>query len=369
MSDRQLRKSTLNASERLKQRQETKQILKDIEKRRTAYSEAITESEQEISQLEKSNISNPSSDTEDWVLEISDSDDEYIDPLRAVKSPNKSSLPSEGSQIQGHSPSPGCWSQVNQFFPDGCVTTPVPGPSSTSRSITHSLPSPRLNLETIVEAERDEVFDQQKDSSGEAFDSQIENPEASRSDKTGGLNTEEIDPNCNPKMDTNIYNEKLAQIKSEIGKVDRKRESYTKDDANEYDHAECHVKLQKIEDAEESCQDKIFDLITELDENVEADEARINSLRSLSDDLKRRVKTNAKEVKDRMVEILKEKEENKPMSAFEKETLDLEKKKFESKNAEAEIKKADAAKKAATKSSNLMKSIDKCLKKADSLID
>ena len=95
-------------------------------------------------------------------------------------------------------------------------------------------------------------------------------------------------------MDTNTHNGKLAQIKSEIGKVNRKRESYTKDDANEFDHAECHVKLREIQNAEESCQDKIFDLITELDENVEADEARIRSLRSLSDELKKRVKTNAK---------------------------------------------------------------------------
>ena len=46
MSDRQLRKSTLNASERLKQRLETKEILKNIKKRRAAYSEAVTESEQ-----------------------------------------------------------------------------------------------------------------------------------------------------------------------------------------------------------------------------------------------------------------------------------------------------------------------------------
>ena len=146
MSDRQLRKSTLNASERLKQRQETKKLLKDIKKRRAAYSEAITESEQEVSQLEKSTISNPSSDTEDWVLEISDSDNEYIDPLGAVKSPNKSSLLSEGSHIQGNSPSPRNWStEVNQFFPDGCVSTPViPAPSSSSRSVTRSLPSPRL---------------------------------------------------------------------------------------------------------------------------------------------------------------------------------------------------------------------------------
>ena len=66
------------------------------------------------------------------------------------------------------------------------------------------------------------------------------------------------------------------------------------------------AKLQKIEDAEESCQDKIFELIHELDENVEADEARIKSLRSLSDELRKRVETNAIEVKVQMAEILKD---------------------------------------------------------------
>ena len=328
MSDPELRKSTLNASERLKQRLETKEILKNIKKRRAAYSEAVTESEQEISQLEKSTISNPSSDTEDWVLEISDSDDEYIDPLRAVKSPNKSSLPSEGSQIQGHSPSPGSWSQVNQFFPEGCVTTPVvlPGPSSTSRSVTQSLPSPRLNLETIVEVERDEVFDQHKDSSEETFDNQTENPQGSRSDTTGGSNREEIDPNCNPKMDNDTYTRKLIQIKLEVDRVDRKRGAYTKDRVNEVDHKQFHVKLDEIQNSEESCQDKIFELIYELDEDVPADEERIKTLRSLSDDLRKRVMTNADEVKARMAEILREKDNNKPMSAFEKETLDHKKK-------------------------------------------
>ena len=120
MSDRQLRKSTLYASEHLKQPRETQKLLKDIKKRPTAYSEAFTGSEQEISQLEKSTISSPSSNVEDWELEISNSDNEYIDPLGAVKSPKKSSLPSEGSHTQGHSPSPRNLStKVNQFFPDG----------------------------------------------------------------------------------------------------------------------------------------------------------------------------------------------------------------------------------------------------------
>ena len=330
MSDRQLRKSTLNASERLKQRQETKKLLKDIKKRRAAYSEAITESEQEVSQLEKSTISNPSSDTEDWVLEISDSDNEYIDPLGAVKSPNKSSLPSEGSHIQGNSPSPRNWStEVNQFFPDGCVSTPViPAPSSSSRSVTRSLPSPRLNLQTIVETERDEVFEQQEERSGETFDQQEARSEQSFEQQTEVPealtgNTTEPNPNSTPNMETDAYNRKLIQIKLEVDRVDRKRGAYTKDQVNEIDHTRCHVKLDEIQNAEESCQDKIFELIYELDENVAADEARIKSLRSLSDDLRKRVMTNANEVKVRMAEILREKEENKPMSAWEKKNLEL----------------------------------------------
>ena len=88
-------------------------------------------------------------------------------------------------------------------------------------------------------------------------------------------------------------------------------------------------KLQKIEDVEESCQEKVFQLIYELDENVEIDESRIKSLRSISDQLRLRVKTNSKEVKIRVEELLREFEENKPMSTAEKEAMELKKKKTE----------------------------------------
>ena len=42
---------------------------------------------------------------------------------------------------------PETWSHSNQFFPEGCVTTPVvlPGPSSTSRSVNTLLCSPFIN--------------------------------------------------------------------------------------------------------------------------------------------------------------------------------------------------------------------------------
>ena len=280
-----------------------------------------------------------------------------IDPLGAVKSPNKSSLPSEGSHIQGHSPSRGSWSNINQFFPDGCVITPViPAPSSSSRSVTHSLPSPRLNLKTIVETERDEVFDQQEERFGEAFDQQEESPGVAFDQQTEvpealTVNTTETIPNSTLTMDTDAYNRKLLQIKLEVDRVDRKRGAYTKDQVNEIDHTRCHVKLDEIQNAEESCQDKIFELIYELDENVEADKARVNTLRSLSDDLRKRVMTNANEVKVRMAEILREKEENKPMSAWEKKNL--------------ELKQQEEAKRATIKSNNLLKKIDKCVEKAE----
>ena len=65
------------------------------------------------------------------------------------------------------------------------------------------------------------------------------------------------------------------------------------------------ARLKEIEDAEESCQDKIFELIYELDENVQADEARIKSLRSMSDGLRNRVETNAIEVKVQMEAMVK----------------------------------------------------------------
>ena len=152
MSDRELRKSTRDASERRKQREEARELLKEIKKRRASYPEVIAELDAQIDESEVVSNSSLLSNPLDWDFENSESESEFIEPLRVVESPEKNNLPSEASQTQGHSPSPGSWSTVNQFFPDGCVTTPVviPGPSSTSRSVTQSLPSPRLNLETIV---------------------------------------------------------------------------------------------------------------------------------------------------------------------------------------------------------------------------
>ena len=75
MSDRELRKTTRDASERLKQRQEAKQLLKEIKIRRTAYSEAITEAENQIGELQEA-ADTSLNKTLDWDFENSDSEDD-----------------------------------------------------------------------------------------------------------------------------------------------------------------------------------------------------------------------------------------------------------------------------------------------------
>ena len=366
MSDRELRKSTRDASERLKQRQEAKQLLKEIKIRRSAYSEAITEAENQISELQEA-ADTSLNKTLDWDFENSDSeDDEEIEPLQAAKSPESSVISQRDTQFR-HPPSPRNWStSVNKFFPDNCEVTPViPAPTQSSGSVPHSLPSPRLNLETITEADSDEVFDQQIEaSSDEVFDQQIgapigtldqtRDPEGSSGDIVTAVDTHIDRVNQNSEMDADTYNGKLREIKSEVDKVDRKWQGYTKDDVHLCDQNVCHSQLHEIAVAEESCQDKIFEFIYELDENIAVDEDRIKSLRSMSDELRKRVKTNSNEVKARLTDLIKAAEEAKPMSAYEQQSIDL-------KKSEHEARKNEKTSKVKTK-------IDLCHKDANSLI-
>ena len=365
MSDRELRKSTRDASERLKQRQETKELLKEIKKRRTAYFEAITETEKQVSELEEATNSSLNK-TLDWDFENSDSeDDEEIEPLQAAKSPESSVISQRDTQFR-HPPSPRNWStSVNKFFPDNCEVTPViPAPTQSSGSVPHSLPSPRLNLETITEADSDEVFDQQIEaSSDEVFDQQIgapigtldqtRNPEGSSGDIVTAVDTHIDRVNQNSEMDADTYNGKLREIKSEVSRVDRKWQGYTKDDVDLSDQNVCHSQLHEIAVAEESCQDKIFELIYELDENNAVDEDRIKSLRSTSDDLRKRVKTNSKDVRARLTELIKASDEARPMSAYEQQSLALRENELKNKKNE--------------KSTKVKTKIENCLKDVKSL--
>ena len=317
MSDRKLRKSTLNASERVKQREETRNLLKEIKRRRAVYSGAIDEIETQIDDIETAPTADPVDDVDD------SSADEYIDPLKAVKSPRKVVLDSEVSNVHRSSSCPdSAWSTQNQFFPEGCVTTPIllaPGTSNVC-SLRPSIPSPRLALRSILERETDEVFEEEIENleevrEEEVFDNQEESPRVIE----GSASLGEPHNSANSSMDDAIFNNKLVQINLEIDKVDIRLQKFTKDDVNLIHKDECLAKLQRIEDAEEACQAKILEFIYELNGTDAGDATKIVTLRNLSAALMQRVKQNANEVAIKMAELLR----STPLSEVENAMIDL----------------------------------------------
>ena len=356
MSDRELRKSTKSASERVKLREETRNFLKEIKKRRAAYSGAIDEIETQIDDIESASTADPVDDDDD------SSADEYVDPLKAVKSPRKVVLESEVSYGHRSSSCPDTpWSTHNQFFPEGCVTTPVFLAPSTSNldSSRPSLPSPRLALKKIVEEETDEVFEQEDENlevevREEVFDNQEES-----SQLVEGRDIPVEPSHCvNSSMDDAIFKSKLVQINLEIDKVDIRRQKFTKDDVNLTHKDECLAKLQRIEDAEEACQAKILEFIYELNGTDASDATKIETLRKLSAELMLRVKQNANDVTIKMAELIK----SVPMSEGEKASFDLKTKEYEERKALQAKKEADMKGKALIK-------LKQCREKSSSLID
>ena len=122
MTDRNLRKTTLDASERRKQREEARHLLKAIKKCRAAYSDVIEETVAQLSGLEV--ITEDNSESVFLENDGDSSAEEYIDPLKAVISPETGILQRKDSFVQRPTPSPGEWSTVNTFFPEGCVISP-----------------------------------------------------------------------------------------------------------------------------------------------------------------------------------------------------------------------------------------------------
>ena len=90
-----MRKSKRDASERRKQREEARELLKEIKKRRASYPEVIAELDAQIDESEVVSNSSLLSNPVDWDFENSDSESECIEPLRVIDSQVESSLPSE----------------------------------------------------------------------------------------------------------------------------------------------------------------------------------------------------------------------------------------------------------------------------------
>ena len=176
MSDRKLRKSTQEATEKTKNRLEARKSVRELKQQRSTYSELIANQERELSELaDASDTQGASVDSHEGSDEVFDfeensSAEEYLDPLKAVRSPPPQvPLRSEVTKVRS-TPSPGSWStSINTFFPEGCVLTPrilPPLPSSGSAVL------PPVGLESISEVSNEE----QELNKSIAMDDQAFNP-------------------------------------------------------------------------------------------------------------------------------------------------------------------------------------------------
>ena len=145
MSDRELRKSTQKASKETKNRLEARKSVRELKQQRSTYRELIANEEREISELADASDTQGASENSDegsdevFNIEENSSAEEYLDPLKAVRSPPPQvPVRSEVTQVRS-TPSPGSWStSINTFFPEGCVLTPrilPPLPSSGSAAL------------------------------------------------------------------------------------------------------------------------------------------------------------------------------------------------------------------------------------------
>ena len=303
MSDRDLRKSTIKATEETKSREEARHSKQQLKKQRAVYSELIAEQEREIPESSDSQSSQAATGAEEIDRNIESDDeesssDEYVDPLKAVKSPAKEPVATPKS---GTTPSPSTWSTINQFFPEGCVRTPIIHPPLPTASGRSSNLSPRLA--SIVE---DEVFEPPLEASTPA----------------------EHQSTVSTAMDDATFNPLIISVRREVFNVEQNIKGFTPAHVNLDFKEEITTRLKEIDTCNNVCQNKIYHVLVLLDENIPSDLDKINLLRKLADDTNSKVLTNSVQVREKLSELIKEN----PLTAAEKETRDREKEREEYEN-------------------------------------
>ena len=150
--------------------------------------------------------------------------EDYIDPLKAVRSPPPQP-PSKSESIKGRpAVSPRSWStSINTFFPEDCVCSPLIHPAG---------------------------------------------------------------------MDAETFNPLMISIRREIHNVEQKIKGFTAAHVRLDLKEEVSTRLEKIDDCNNVCQGKIFDIIMLSGENVPSNVEKTNTLRKLADDLNSKVLNN-----------------------------------------------------------------------------
>ena len=128
-------------------------------------------------------------------------------------------------------------------------------------------------------------------------------------------------------MDEEAYNALLISLRREVFRVEQKIKGFGPDHVCLDLKDEISTCLKEINSSNETCQEKIYEAILSLDENVPSDLEKASSLRKLSDDINVKVKKNSVDVKLKLSDLV----QNKPLSAVEKRLSDEKKSKLEAK--------------------------------------
>ena len=206
------------------------------------------------------------------------------DPSADIESPEKQE---EDSPLFTYFPpgEPETWSSaINKFFPPNCVSTPIFDINRRRNTFSFGdLGNPFTSrFESIAE---EEVFE-----SLENYlvpdDLAVEIP-----------NSNQVSTLKMPAMEEAVFSTRLKNIKKDIRIVESRIEEFTPDDITLNHKDTLADSLQKIREVCQSTRDKIYDLISDLDE--EADKERIENLKKLDQSIFMKFKNNDKAVNDK----------------------------------------------------------------------
>ena len=152
--DRSVRPKTKEATKATLEKEKERKLFKKLKGTSKSLKQLVAQEEENI--LELSNYSKDkeaetsleSDDSSDIFEESNASFAEFNDPLNVVPSPLKEKSCNPEFK-QRTTPSPSSWSGSNQFFPEGCLRSPL---AKSNSNLTHrGLALPRNNLEDISE--------------------------------------------------------------------------------------------------------------------------------------------------------------------------------------------------------------------------
>ena len=153
---------------------------------------------------------------------------------------------------------------------------------------------------------------------------------------------EEVEQEQAGTMDPTVYAAKHRVIKLAAKKVHDIKKSFVANDVTSMDIQNYESRLKEIRDKLHSYDDAVADLIVDLDENNEEDKVNIDSLEAQQAQLLEEVKTNEKEVKEKVKSLL----DAQPLTKAEQENIDLQRKKLQLVEKKEEDEKILKAKKA-----------------------